>query len=140
MSGKFKLSQSSLNALEINVPNEIIDGVADAKFMVTLTKDLPLKVVVTSDLKGLEIKIDTLKWRKDKQKKGELVLNITVENTDKDVEFSLSTEMLSANAKINFGSNGAFERLILNNLILTRQFSFFNHYVKLNKILSNVCN
>ena len=116
VSGKFKLSQSSLNALEINVPNKIIDGVADAKFMLTLTKDLPPKVVVTSDLKGLEIKIDTLKWRKDKQKKGELVLNITVENTDKDVEFSLSTENLSANAKINFGSNGAFERLILNNL------------------------
>ena len=32
------------------------------------------------------------------------------------------------------------KKLILNNLILTRQFSFFNHYVKLNKILSNVCN
>ena len=116
VSGEFKLSQSSLNALEINVPNEIIDGVADAKFMLTLTKGLPPKVVVTSDLKGLEIKIDTLKWRKDKQKKGKLVLNITVENTDKDVEFSLSTEKLSANAKINFGSNGAFERLVFNNL------------------------
>jgi len=32
------------------------------------------------------------------------------------------------------------KKLILNNLILTRQFSFFNHYVKLNKILSNACN
>ena len=30
------------------------------------------------------------------------------------------------------------KKLILNNLILTKQFSFFNHYVKLNKILSNV--
>ena len=116
VSGKFKLSQSSLNALEINVPDEIIDGVADANFMLTLTKDLPPKLVVTSDLKGLEIKIDTLKWRKDKQKKGKLVLNVTVKNTNKDVELSLSTEKLIANAKINFGSSGAFERLILNNL------------------------
>ena len=32
------------------------------------------------------------------------------------------------------------KKLILNNLILTRQFSFFNHYVKLNKLLSNACN
>ena len=32
------------------------------------------------------------------------------------------------------------KKLILNNLILARQFSLFNHYLKLNKILSNNCN
>ena len=37
-------------------------------------------------------------------------------------------------------NNETKKKLILNNLILARQFSLFNHYLKLNKILSNGCN
>jgi glycosyltransferase involved in cell wall biosynthesis len=37
-------------------------------------------------------------------------------------------------------NNETKKKLILNNLILARQFSLFNHYLKLNEILSNGCN
>ena len=37
-------------------------------------------------------------------------------------------------------NNETKNKLILNNLILARQFSLFNHHLKLNKILSNGCN
>jgi len=37
-------------------------------------------------------------------------------------------------------NNETKKKLVLNNLILARQFSLFNHYLKLNKILSNGCN
>ena len=37
-------------------------------------------------------------------------------------------------------NNETKKKLVLNNLILARQFSLFNHYLKLNEILSNGCN
>ena len=116
VSGRFKLAKSSLKSLNINVPSEIIEGVADAFFTITLAKDQSPKLVITSDLKGLEIKVDTLSWHKEKKEKGKLVLNTVVEDNQNDIYFSLSTERLTTSAKIKFGSNGVFERLILDNL------------------------
>ena len=99
-------SEEALALLNIDLPKGLFKGKAPMNLVLNLVKDQPIKFFINSELKGIEISIPSLNWRKQSkalgsfQMAGKFTKPLTIE------KFTLKAPDLATSGQILMGQAG----------------------------------
>ena len=123
VNGTLTLSRESFKALNVEIPNEMMIGEANADFKIALKKDAYPDISVFSNLVGTELNIKSLDWKKKADESGELLLTMTLKEGPEDINFKLTAPRLKAIADFDLSLEGKVKSLNFSNLKITNKFN-----------------
>jgi hypothetical protein len=103
------LSQKSLSAFNIALPEGAFSGSAPARLNIDLPAGRPAKFQLSSSLKGSQMRIDSLGWRKGKNAKAKLKVSGVFSEPAEIEKIDLAASGLTAQGKVNLNSDGSFQ-------------------------------
>ena len=121
VNGTLTLSRESFKALNVEIPNEMMIGEANADFKIALKKDAYPDISVFSNLVGTELNIKSLDWKKKADESGELLLTMTLKEGPEDINFKLTAPRLKAIADFDLSLEGKVKSLNFSNLKITNK-------------------
>ena len=107
--GTVALSDQTMKALDIPLPDGMIGGRGTGRFRLDLPPDAPPRLVLNSDLAGLSLNIGALDWRKAQGDRGGFELSAELGEVPIVEGLSLSAPGLALNGRIALDDAGAFE-------------------------------
>lgn len=109
LSADLVLNAKTLNTFNIALPKGAFTGAAPAKLNIDIAPKKPAKFALVSGLKGAEMRIDSLGWRKSKNAKGNLRVSGAFSEPPQIDSIKLSASGLTANGRVNLNSDGSFK-------------------------------
>ncbi len=109
VTGKLALSQQTLDAFRIGLPEGAVRGLGSADFTLDLVKGTPPAFHLSSDLKGLTLAIPELGWAKPAATKGSLKISGAFEQPTRIDTLSISAPELAAEGRVTLTPEGAFD-------------------------------
>ncbi len=118
ISGDMELSQATIDALKIGLPDGAVSGEGRARFDVTLPPGKPVELSISSDLKGVGLRLPEVSWRKPESAEGLLSLS-TVLDADPSIEdLKLEASGLSAEGRVTLTEAGGLDKALFSNVSL----------------------
>ncbi len=110
--GQVALSQRALDVFNIGLPDGAVSGQGQADFSLALAKDAPPKLELTSDLRGIGLRIEALGWAKPPASAGQLRLAATLGPVPEVTALELAGAGLSATGNVSIRPGGGLERAV----------------------------
>ncbi len=110
--GTIELSQRALRAFNVALPEGSVSGASQAQIAFDLVKGEPPLIKLTSDLRGLAMRIDALGWSKGRNTGGKLDLEVVMGEVPDIRTLSVEAAGLTARGDVVLRPGGGFERAI----------------------------
>lgn len=114
--GSVELSQASLKAFNIGLPDGSVRGKGRGQFDLALRKGEKPDLTLTSDLRGIGLRIDALGWAKPPNQAGEFQVALTMDETPVIKGISISGAGLSAVGDLKLRPGGGLDRAVFSPL------------------------
>ena len=114
--GTVVLSEETMKALDIPLPEGLIGGRGTGQFRLDLPPGAPPQLSLSSDLSGLSMSIDGLGWRKAAGERGGFDLAAQLGETPVVEGLSLSAAGLALDGRIMLGQGGGFEGAVFDSV------------------------
>lgn len=108
--GEVALSQASLAAFGIALPEGTLSGEGSGSFTLDLPRGAPGRYHVTSDLRGLALSVPAVGWRKERGGTGTLEVAGALGSPPTVEVLVLEAPGLSASGTVSIATGGGFER------------------------------
>ena len=122
-SAKFNINQNSLNTFNVLLPEGIFSGNAKGNLRLSLKPKKPTKFLMSSNLKGAEININSLGWSNKSIKNGNLNIQGSLSTPIDINEIRILADDLNANGKINFDNDSEFKSAVFPKINVADWFS-----------------
>ncbi|RAP43184.1 hypothetical protein BYZ73_00275 [Rhodovulum viride] len=109
VTGSVELSQRANAAFGLGLPDDSLSGAARGAFALTLAPDAPPALTLTSDLAGLGLRLDALRWSKAPDRTGRLELAAVLGETPSVESLSFEAPGLSAEGDITLKPGGGLD-------------------------------
>ena len=106
VNGTVTLSQRAVEEFGLGLPKSMVSGEGTGKVAITLPKDGPGHLHLTSDLRGITLAIPELGWRKGPGAAGRLEAAVTLGDVPQVNDLQVSGAGLTAVGKVKLNSNG----------------------------------
>ncbi|MEM6386857.1 MAG: AsmA-like C-terminal region-containing protein [Pseudomonadota bacterium] len=112
ISGRITLSEDTVDAFDLPLPNEFLRGESEAEYQIDLPAENDASPLLTlrSDLYGLGFSLPSIGWRKTIEERGELRLSARLGDTPEIEELTLETEDLSFEGNLSLAPDGSLQR------------------------------
>lgn len=114
--GQVELSQRLIDTFRIGLPDGSVRGKGQGQFTISLVPGKAPVLNVTSDLRGAELRVAELGWRKAPNAAGKLALSATLKAPIKVDNLSLDAAGLSTQGTVAATASGGLDRVVLNSL------------------------
>jgi hypothetical protein len=111
--GTIALSDATVKALEIPLPDGLIGGLGQGVFRLDLPPDGAPRLALSSDLAGMSLAIDGLGWSKSAAAIGGFELDAVLGEVPTVEGFSLSAPGLALNGRLVTDTEGRFQSAVL---------------------------
>ena len=112
--GTLTLDQDLLDTFKIALPKGMVAGTGTGELSVALRKGQPPRYEISSNTRGLDLRLSALGWRKGPKTSGRLDISGTAGAQPQVSALSLSGAGLTASGgRVDLTPNGGFERLTL---------------------------
>ncbi|WP_116599470.1 YhdP family protein [Primorskyibacter marinus] len=118
LTGKLELGQAFADAFGIALPRGMLSGKAQADLALTLEKDRAPEFSLSSNLAGLGVRLDALKWGLSQRQTGKLEVAGRLSQPVQIDRLSLSGAGLNAAGDVRLNANGSLDRIALNRVQL----------------------
>lgn len=112
LDAKFNIDQNSFDVFNIELPQNMFLGSANANLKMILKPKYPSKFIINSKLKGAEINVNSLGWSNKNIKNGDLIVRGSLSRPVDIDEIKISVDDLNVNGKINFENDGRFKSAV----------------------------
>lgn len=116
--GSVELSQRTIDTFAIGLPKGSVGGNGSADVVLILKPKTKPALTVVSDLRGVELALSALNWRKPPTAKGQLNLDVTLGDTPKIDSLTLDAAGLKVSGSVTTHSDGGLDRADLDNVSL----------------------
>ncbi|MCY4179411.1 MAG: DUF3971 domain-containing protein, partial [Litoreibacter sp.] len=116
--GSLALSQNTLAALDIELPDGTITGSGEAAFDLVLEPGTAPALTLTSDLRGVGLRIPALGYSKSENQSGNLLVEAVLGPVPEVNQITLSAPGLSAQGFVEVASDGNLERAVFDPLTI----------------------
>lgn len=116
VNGTVELSPAALEAFAIGLPDGSVTGRGLGRFTLDLEKGAPPRLELTSNLRGIGLRIDALGWRKPAGQTGALRLAATLGPQPAVRSLEVSGAGLSAKGSVSLRPGGGLDRAVFNPL------------------------
>ena len=113
VTGQIDISPEALERLQIGLPPEYVRGQGKADIDITLVKDQPPRLALTSDLRGVVLSIPPVGWSKGANTAADFQLTAQLSETPVIEAVSLDAPGLSAAGDITLSGPGTLDRVRL---------------------------
>ncbi len=116
VTGTIALSQAALRAFEIDLPDGAVTGRGQGQFTLSLQKNTPPELELTSNLRGVGLSIEALGWRKAPNQTGRLRLAATLGARPVVRALDIAGAGLEAKGRVSLRPGGGLERAVFDPL------------------------
>jgi len=113
VSGEIELSQNTVAAFHLGLPEGSVSGVGSADFALALDPQKPPELTVTSDLVGVGVSIAALGWQKPPKATGKLEVKGRLGEAAEFPEFTLAASGLDTHGRISLNADGLLREMVL---------------------------
>lgn len=113
LTGQIEISSPALETLKIGLPPEYVGGLGRADIVVSLVKDEPPQLELTSDLTGVSLSIPPIGWSKSPQTTADFKLSATLTDIPRVERMSLEAPGLSVEGDVLLSGAGQLDRVRL---------------------------
>ncbi|MCH2249351.1 MAG: DUF3971 domain-containing protein [Cognatishimia sp.] len=106
LSGSVELSERTVDEFNLGLSQELLSGKGEAAIRVDFERGTLPQLTVTSDLRGLDMAIPALGWRKPASRAAELSLKVALDQPASVTELRLSASGLEALGDITLREDG----------------------------------
>ncbi len=110
ITGTAELSASAVEKLRLGLPQDLISGKGQADLTVSLSRDAPPALRLTSTLAGVGLSIPALGWSKPASATGRLTLDATLGGPARVRDLTLDAAGLKARGEITLKADGTLDR------------------------------
>ncbi len=114
--GTIELSQAALKVFNIGLPDGSVRGKGRGQFELALRKGQRPDLKLTSDLRGIGLRIDALGWSKPANDRGAFEVALTLGDTPDIKGLSISGAGLSATGSLTLKPGGGLDRAVFSPL------------------------
>ncbi|MEM7471013.1 MAG: DUF3971 domain-containing protein [Pseudomonadota bacterium] len=115
-SGVISLSQATLDALDIGLPEGTVSGSGEADYALVLEPGTAPLLKLSSDLRGIGLRIDALGWSKAQSQTGDLQLQATLGDVPEVDALSISAPGISAQGRVVLNPDGGLQTAVFDPL------------------------
>ena len=116
--GTVTLSQRAVEEFGLGLPKSMVTGEATGQVAITLPKDAPGQLRLTSDLRGITLAIPELGWRKGPGATGRLQAAVTLGSIPQVNDLQVSGAGLTAQGKVKLKADGGLDVARFSNVSL----------------------
>lgn len=116
VTGQLVISPEALEALKIGLPAEYVQGEGTADIEITLVKDTPPALALTSDLRGLRLSIPPIGWSKSAAAEASFEVAAQLSDVPVVERVALTAPGLSAVGDVTLNGPGDLDRVRLSRL------------------------
>ncbi|RBO52720.1 hypothetical protein DSD19_12300 [Rhodovulum sp. BSW8] len=109
VTGTVELSQRANAGFGLGLPEDSLSGAARGAFALTLAPDTPPALTLTSDLAGLGLRLDALRWSKAADRTGRLELTAALGDTPAVESLSFEAPGLAAEGTVAIKPGGGLD-------------------------------
>ncbi|OIQ29523.1 MAG: DUF3971 domain-containing protein [Alphaproteobacteria bacterium MedPE-SWcel] len=110
VTGEIELSERTIDAFRIGLPDGAVSGAGLAKFDVTLPPGAPVRLQVSSDLAGVGLRVSELGWRKPAAATGTLSFNTELDDTPTIEDLALEASGLALSGRVTLKPDGGLDQ------------------------------
>ena len=110
VTGEIELSERTIDAFRIGLPDGAVSGAGLAKFDVTLPPGAPVRLEVSSDLAGVGLRVSELGWRKPAAATGTLSFNTELDDTPTIEDLTLEASGLALSGRVTLKPDGGLDQ------------------------------
>ena len=115
LAADFEIDRALMNNLALPVSDKLVQGSSVAKLSLDLPKDGTPTFEIQTDLIGIKLSLDELKWQKPASSFGELIITGTLDNGVKFDSIFLSADGLVLNGTPSVGAEQRLDQLVFDN-------------------------
>ena len=120
---KFYINQNGLDTFNVLLPEGMFSGNAQGNLRLSLRPKKPAKFLMSSNLKGAEININSLGWSNKSIKNGNLNIRGSLSTPIDINEIRILADDLNANGKVNFDNDSKFKSAVFPEINIADWFS-----------------
>ena len=128
LAADFEIDRALMNTLALPVSDKLVQGSSVAKLSLELPKDGIPNFEIKSDLIGIKLSIDQVKWQKPASSYGELIITGTIDNGLKFDNIFLSADGLVLNGRPTAGAEQGLGQLVFDNFKLDQRIDVTGRY------------
>ncbi|MBC7739793.1 MAG: hypothetical protein H7245_21870 [Candidatus Saccharibacteria bacterium] len=118
VNGTVNLSQRAVEEFGLGLPKAMVTGDGIGQVAITLPKDAPGQLRLTSDLRGITLAIPELGWRKGPNTTGRLEADVTLGSVPQVNDVQVSGAGLTARGKVRLKADGGLDVAEFSNVSL----------------------
>lgn len=107
--GTVALSARTVEQFRLGLPAGMVSGQGEGAISIALRRDQPARLTLQSDLRGLGLAIPELGWRKPREDRGSLTVEVTLGAPARIDRLSLSAADLEAEGAVTLAAGGALD-------------------------------
>jgi hypothetical protein len=123
ITGWAELSADALKTFGVSLPRGFVSGKGRVDVDISLAAGASPKLAVTSNLKGVGLRIDALGWRKRPELDGRLSVDVTLDKTPRVENLQIEAAGLSTNGTVTLRPGGGFDRAVFRPLRVAGRFN-----------------
>ncbi len=112
ITGHVAIGETALAAFDIPLSKDLVQGEAQADYVLTVKPNEPPALSLSSDLKGLGLRVAALGWQKSPNALGGLELEATLGDAPDVRQLSLSAPGLGLDGRLSLDENGALQAAV----------------------------